>query len=126
MGARLGGTTRLFPSDERARSFLRAERCGEDFVEILADLDATYDLTDESDLSTMEPLIALPSPPGNVIPVRDVAGRDVEQVVLGSTANPGSREFAVVAGSWPIGRHTGGCPSTSTRPRVKSCRISPR
>src|SRR5205823_5004715 len=68
-----------------------------DFVEILADPDATYDVADEIDLSTVEPLIALPSSPGNVVTIREVAGRDVEQVVLGSSANPGLRDFAVAA-----------------------------
>ncbi|HEY3470877.1 MAG TPA: aconitate hydratase [Amycolatopsis sp.] len=97
MGAELGATTTVFPSDEQVRAFLRAERREDDFVEILADADATYDLADEIDLSTVEPLIALPSSPGNVVTVRDVAGRDVQQVVLGSSANPGLRDFAVVA-----------------------------
>ncbi|MDX3191671.1 aconitate hydratase [Streptomyces sp. MN03-5084-2B] len=97
MGAELGATTTVFPSDEQVRAFLRAERREDDFVEVLADADATYDLTDEIDLSTVEPLIALPSSPGNVVAVRDVAGRDVQQVVLGSSANPGLRDFAVVA-----------------------------
>ncbi|GLY42805.1 aconitate hydratase [Amycolatopsis sp. NBRC 101858] len=97
MGAELGATTTVFPSDEQVRTFLRAEQREDDFVEILADTDATYDVTDEIDLSTVEPLIALPSSPGNVVAVREVAGREVQQVVLGSSANPGLRDFAVVA-----------------------------
>lgn len=97
MGAELGATTTVFPSDEQVRTFLRAERREDQFVEILADADATYDVSDEIDLSTVEPLIALPSSPGNVVTVREVAGRDVQQVVLGSSANPGLRDFAVVA-----------------------------
>jgi aconitate hydratase len=68
-----------------------------DFVELLADDDAEYDITEEIDLSSLEPLIALPSSPGNVVPVREVAGREVAQVVIGSSANPGLRDFAVVA-----------------------------
>src|SRR3954452_13408014 len=76
MGAELGATTTVFPSDEQVRAFLRAERREDDFVEILADADATYDVTDGIDLSTVEPLIALPSSPGNVVTVREVAGRE--------------------------------------------------
>jgi aconitate hydratase len=97
MGAELGATTTVFPADEQVRAFLRAEQREEDFVELLADQDAAYDVTEEIDLSSLEPLIALPSSPGNVVPVREVAGQDVEQVVVGSSANPGLRDFAVVA-----------------------------
>ena len=97
MGAELGATSTVFPADEQVRAFLRAERREDDFVAVLADEDAVYDVTDEIDLSTVEPLIALPSSPGKVVPVREVAGHDVEQVVVGSSANPGLRDFAVVA-----------------------------
>jgi len=97
MGAELGATTTVFPSDAQVRELLRAEDREDDFVEILADPDATYDVTDEIDLSQLEPLIARPSSPGNVVPVRLVAGEDVYQVVVGSSANPGLRDFAVVA-----------------------------
>ena len=97
MGAELGATTTVFPADEQVRVFLRSEQREDDFVELLADEDAVYDVDEEIDLSTLEPLIALPSSPGNVVPVRDVAGRDVAQVVVGSSANPGLRDFAMVA-----------------------------
>jgi len=97
MGAELGATTTVFPADGQARTFLRAEQREDDFTELLADEDATYDITDEIDLSTLEPLIALPSSPGNVVTVREVAGRDVHQVVIGSSANPGLRDFAIAA-----------------------------
>ncbi|MER6008873.1 aconitase family protein [Nonomuraea angiospora] len=97
MGAELGATTTVFPADDQVRDFLRAERREHDFVELLADADATYDVSDEIDLSSLEPLIALPSSPGNVVAVREVAGRQVDQVVVGSSANPGLRDFAVVA-----------------------------
>ena len=62
-----------------------------------ADADAGYDETDEIDLSGLEPLIALPSSPGNVVPVREVAGRPIYQAYIGSSANPGLRDFAVPA-----------------------------
>lgn len=97
MGAELGATTTVFPADDQVRTFLRAERRENDFVELVADDDATYDIAETIDLSTLEPLIALPSSPGNVHPVHEVAGRDVQQVVVGSSANPGLRDFAVVA-----------------------------
>ncbi|GAB2818009.1 aconitate hydratase [Alpinimonas psychrophila] len=97
MGAELGATTTVFPADEQVEVFLRAEQRGDDFTELLADPDAGYDVTEEIDLSTIVPLIALPSSPGNVVPVREVAGRPVEQVVIGSSANPGLRDFAIVA-----------------------------
>ena len=97
MGAELGATSTVFPSDEQVQTFLRAEQRESDFVELLADENATYDVTEEINLSTLEPLIALPSSPGNVVPVREAAGQEVEQVVIGSSANPGLRDFAVVA-----------------------------
>ena len=75
MGAELGATTSVFPSDGEVRRFLaRQEREG-DWVTPPADADAEYDLHDEIDLSKLEPLIAMPSSPGNVIPVREVDGQ---------------------------------------------------
>jgi aconitate hydratase len=97
MGAELGATTTVFPSDERVLEFLRGEDREDDFTEILADPDASYDVTDEIDLSALEPLIARPSSPGDVVPVREAAGEEVHQVVVGSSANPGLRDFASVA-----------------------------
>ncbi|MBB6374344.1 aconitate hydratase [Pseudonocardia eucalypti] len=97
MGAELGATTTVFPADDAVSEFLRAEGREDDFVELAADPGAGYDLTDEIDLSTLEPLIARPSSPGNVVPVREVAGEPVSQVVVGSSANPGLRDFAMVA-----------------------------
>jgi aconitate hydratase len=97
MGAELGATTSVFPADEAVRRFLRGEGREDDYVPVLADDDVTYDVIDMIDLSTLEPLIAKPSSPGNVVPVREVAGEDVHQVVIGSSANPGLRDFAVVA-----------------------------
>ncbi|RNL85010.1 aconitate hydratase [Halostreptopolyspora alba] len=97
MGAELGATTTVFPADEAVRSFLRAERREHDFVPLTADADASYDVTEEIDLSTIEPLIAKPSAPDNVVPVREVAGTEISQVVVGSSANPGLRDFLVAA-----------------------------
>jgi aconitate hydratase len=99
MGAELGATTTVFPSDAGVRDFLAAEEREQDWLEITADAEdeSIYDLHDEIDLSTLEPLIALPSSPGNVVPVREVAGKEIYQVVVGSSANPGLRDFAITA-----------------------------
>ncbi|MET8679358.1 aconitate hydratase [Streptomyces sp. NPDC004647] len=97
MGAELGATASVFPADDAVRAFLRAEGREEDFTGITAGRDARYDLHEEIDLSALEPLIARPTSPGNVVPVRDVAGQPVSQVVVGSSANPGLRDFAVTA-----------------------------
>jgi aconitate hydratase len=98
MGAELGATTTVFPADEAVRAFLRREERERDYAGLLAEPGASYDVTDTIDLSALEPLIAAPSSPGNVIPVREAAGEEVFQVVVGSSANPGLRDFAVVAG----------------------------
>jgi aconitate hydratase len=97
MGTELGATTTVFPSDEEVRRFLASEGREDDWVELLPDEDATYDMDEEIDLSSLEPLIAKPSSPGNVVPVREVAGEEISQVVIGSSANPGLRDFAVPA-----------------------------
>jgi aconitate hydratase len=97
MGTELGATSTVFPSDEAVRRYLRDQDRGEDWVEILADPDAKYDRYEKIDLSTLEPLIAKPSSPGNVVPVREVAGEPIYQAYIGSSANPGYRDFAIVA-----------------------------
>ncbi len=97
MGAELGATSSVFPSDEATRTFLRLQEREEAWVQLHADDDATYDERDEIDLSELEPLIALPSSPGNVVPVRDVAGKEIYQAYVGSSANPGLRDFGIAA-----------------------------
>jgi aconitate hydratase len=97
MGAELGATTTVFPSDEAVREFLRAEDREDDWVELIADDDADYDVDETIDLSKIEPLIAKPSSPGNVVPVSEVAGEEIAQAVIGSSANPGLRDFAIAA-----------------------------
>ncbi|MFD5247740.1 aconitate hydratase [Amycolatopsis sp. NPDC058340] len=97
MGAELGATATVFPSDDAVRTFLRAEGRENDYRELRADDGATYDVEDEIDLGVVEPLVAKPSSPGNVVPVREAAGTPVGQVVIGSSANPGFRDFAVAA-----------------------------
>lgn len=97
MGAELGATTTVFPADEQVRAFLRAQGRENDFREIVADNDAEYDILEEIDLAAIEPLVAMPSSPDNVVPVRDVAGEPIYQAYIGSSANPGLRDFAVAA-----------------------------
>ncbi|WP_121614883.1 aconitate hydratase [Virgibacillus halodenitrificans] len=97
MGAELGATTSVFPSDEEVRGFLKKQQREEDWRELKADNDATYDLEDEINLSELIPLIAKPSSPGNVVPVEEVAGTPIYQSYIGSSANPGFRDFAVAA-----------------------------
>jgi len=115
MGAELGATTTVFPSDDAVREFLRGEGREQDFVAMGPDENATYDVTDEIDLSSVEPLIAKPSSPGNVVPVREVAGTETSQVVIGSSANPGLRDFAI-AGAMVQGRQTNEAVSFDVNP----------
>jgi len=97
MGAELGATSTVFPSDEMVRQFMREQdRVGE-WSELVADPDAEYDRYDEINLSALEPLIAKPSSPGAVVPVREVAGKEIYQSYIGSSANPGYRDFAIAA-----------------------------
>ncbi|TCS85978.1 aconitase [Anseongella ginsenosidimutans] len=102
MGTELGATTTVFPSDQETRRFLRSQDRESDWVELLADEGASYDLEDEIDLSSLEPLIACPSSPGKVVRVREVEGLDIAQAVVGSSANPGIRDF------WIVGEILGG------------------
>ncbi|SHE33066.1 aconitase [Seinonella peptonophila] len=97
MGAELGATGTVFPSDEVIQDFLIRQQRENDWVELIADPDADYDLYDEINLSELEPLIAKPSSPGNVVPVREVVGRPIYQSYIGSSANPGYRDYAIVA-----------------------------
>lgn len=95
MGAELGATATVFPSDKKTLEFLRSQQREQDFQPLAADKGAKYDEYEEIDLSLLEPLIALPSSPGNVVPVREVAGREIYQAMIGSSANPGLRDFAI-------------------------------
>jgi aconitate hydratase len=95
MGTELGATTTVFPADEAVRRFLRAQGREDAWTELLADPGAAYDEEEEIDLATLEPLAACPSSPGNVVPVREVAGKRIYQAYVGSSANPGERDFWV-------------------------------
>ena len=94
MGAELGATTSIFPSDEQTRRFLEAQGRGSDFRPLAADGDAEYDETLVIDLSTLEPLIALPHSPDKVVPVREVAGMPVDQCFIGSCTNSSYLDLA--------------------------------
>ena len=97
MGAELGATASVFPSDEQTRRFLGAQQREKDWRPLAADEGADYDCSETVDLNELEPLIALPSSPGNVVPVREVAGEPIYQAYIGSSANPGYRDFAMAA-----------------------------
>lgn len=97
MGTELGATTTVFPSDENTRVYLQAQGRGDTWSGLRADDGAAYDEYDEIDLSLLEPLIACPSSPGNVVPVREVAGLKVHQVIVGSSTNSSFRDLMVAA-----------------------------
>lgn len=96
-GAELGATGTVFPSDEEVKRFLKEQEREDDWIELKADEGATYDLHEEINLSELEPLVAKPSSPGNVVPVTEVAGTPIYQSYIGSSANPGYRDFAIAA-----------------------------
>ena len=98
MGAELGLTTSVFPSDEVTRSFLTRLGRGEAWRAVHADDDAEYDAQIELDLSTVTPLVALPGSPDRVVPVEEVAGTAIEQVTVGSCTNGSWHDMASVAG----------------------------
>ncbi|HKY60619.1 MAG TPA: aconitate hydratase [Gemmatimonadota bacterium] len=97
MGTELGATTSVFAADDRTRDYL--ERLGrpEDFHAVAPDPDAEYDDSLEIDLSALEPLVACPSMPDHVVPVREVAGTPIDQVVVGSCTNGGYEDLHAVA-----------------------------
>lgn len=97
MGAELGATGTVFPSDKELKRFLKSEDREDDWVELVADDGATYDIDEEINLSELEPLIAKPSSPGNVVPVKELAGEKIYQAYIGSSANPGYRDFAIAS-----------------------------
>jgi len=89
MGTELGATSSIFPTDENTRDWLERVGRPEDYEELSPDADAEYDDSITVDLSDIEPLIATPSMPDNVVPVREVAGESVDQVIIGSCTNGG-------------------------------------
>jgi aconitate hydratase len=97
MGAELGATSSLFPSDEITRQFLAAQARVADWQPLAADADAAYDQIVELDLSTLEPLLACPHSPDRVRPVRELVGTPVDQVLIGSCTNSSVVDLETVA-----------------------------
>jgi aconitate hydratase len=98
MGAELGATTSIFPSDEITREFLKAQGREKDWIELLPDTDAVYDEELEIDLSGLEPLAAQPHSPDNVAKVGDIGKKKVDQVAIGSCTNSSYMDMMKVAG----------------------------
>ncbi len=96
MGAELGATTTIFPSDERTKEFLVRQGRGDEWVLLEADEGAHYDELDEINLSKLEPLIACPTSPDNVKRVSEVEGAPVHQVIIGSSVNSSFRDLMIV------------------------------
>ncbi|NLW11280.1 MAG: aconitate hydratase, partial [Clostridiaceae bacterium] len=97
MGAELGATTSIFPSDEVARNFLRAQGRENVYVELGPDADAVYDEEITIDLSKLEPMIARPHSPDDVVKVSEIAGMPVDQVCIGSCTNSSLMDMLKVA-----------------------------
>lgn len=97
MGTELGATSSVFPSDAETQRFLAENGRADDYVARVADDGASYDHHDSIDLSTIVPMIALPSSPDKVVTVREAAGAPLYQAYIGSSANPGYRDFAIAA-----------------------------
>lgn len=97
MGTELGATSTVFPSDENTRTYLMAQGRGTTWLGLSADEGAEYDRYDEINLSMLQPMIACPSSPGNVVTVTEVAGTPVDQVIVGSCVNSSFRDLMVVA-----------------------------
>jgi len=97
MGAELGATTSIFPSDEKTLIFLKAQKREKDWIPLSPDPDASYDEVWEIDLGKLEPLIARPHSPDRVCPVREVEGLRVDQVAIGSCTNSSYQDLMTVA-----------------------------
>ncbi len=97
MGAELGATTSIFPSDERTRAYLEAQGRGEVWKPLAADLDAGYDEDIEINLDELEPFISQPSSPDKVVKVREIEGTPVAQVCVGSCTNSSFEDLTMVA-----------------------------
>lgn len=97
MGTELGATTSIFPSDDVTRAFLAAEGREADFTPLASDPDAQYDRVIDIDLNTLQPMIACPHSPDNVVPVATLAGTKVDQVCIGSCTNSSLLDMLKVA-----------------------------
>src|SRR5437588_8517457 len=98
MIADLGGTSGVFPPDDRTRDWLERQDRADDFVEVGPEPDAEYDDRIEIDLDALGPLVAKPHNPDNVVPVEEVAGTPVAQVCIGSSVNSSFNDLALPGG----------------------------
>ena len=97
MGAEMGATTSIFPADEQVRKFMKAQGREDQYVEMLPDADAEYDGEMEINLDELNPLIACPHQPDNVMPLKDAEKKKVQQVFIGSCTNASYSDIAKVA-----------------------------
>ena len=97
MGAEMGATTSIFPADEQVRKFMRAQGREDQYVEMIPDADAEYDGEMELNLDELEPLIACPHQPDNVMPLKDAEKKKVQQVFIGSCTNASYSDIAKAA-----------------------------
>ena len=97
MGAELGATSSIFPSDEVTKAFLEAENRAEDYIELSSDADATFDAVYTVDLSALKPLAACPHSPDNVKSVEELSGMKINQVCIGSCTNSSMQDMLTVA-----------------------------
>ncbi|MBI9010739.1 MAG: aconitate hydratase [Clostridiales bacterium] len=97
MGAELGATTSVFPSDERTQEFLRQQGRECDYIPLSADQDALYDNRLAIDLNTLKPMVAKPHSPDNVVEITDVEGLKVNQIAIGSCTNSSYSDLMKVA-----------------------------
>ena len=97
MGAELGATTSIFPSDERTRTYLRSQKREQVWKALAAHPEATYDEPMVIDLNKLEPLMAQPHSPDKVVPVREIQGLKVQQVAIGSCTNSSFHDLMSVA-----------------------------
>lgn len=97
MGAELGATSSIFPSDEVTKAFLQAEGRAEDYIELSSDADATFDAEYTVDLGKLQPLAACPHSPDNVRPVSELQGMKINQVCIGSCTNSSMQDMLTVA-----------------------------
>jgi aconitate hydratase len=99
MGAELGVTTSIFPSDQKTRDYLKAQGRENDWIPLEADLDAIYDRVMEIDMAKLTPLVASPHSPANVYPITKIAKLTVNQVIIGSCTNSSYMDLMIVANS---------------------------
>ncbi|MCQ2438107.1 MAG: aconitase family protein, partial [Clostridia bacterium] len=97
MGTEIGATTSIFPADDITEAFMKAQGRGENFEALASDPDAVYDRVIDIDLSTLEPLIACPHSPDNVVTVKSLKGTKVDQVCIGSCTNSSLMDMMKVA-----------------------------